>query len=109
MKEGSGYGSTARAENPYDVPYRPQASANARGDWVCDMTSDGAVDKFRTLEKGDLDHALTDNHLPDAPLFARDEVFDTCAIVSNAATLRNSNLGYFIGNYKEFTGPFGFP
>lgn len=108
MKEGGG-GSGPTA-NPYGVPYRPQASANARDDWACDMTSGGAAERFRTLEKGDLDHALTDDHLPDAPLFGPDEVFDTCAIVSNAATLRDSNLGYFIGGYgRPKPAACGFP
>jgi len=55
-----------------------------------------SVDKFRTLEKNDIDHLLT-NTIPDVPLFDDNEVFGTCAIISNAATLRNSNLGYFIG------------
>lgn len=93
MKESTNYGS-AKNENPYDVPYRPQASNNVQNDWMCDMAS--SVEKFRTLEKSDIDHLLTEK-IPEVPLFDDDEVFGTCAIISNAATLRNSNLGYFIG------------
>jgi len=96
MKEGNNYGSATKNENPYDVPYRPQASGNVKSEWVCDMAS--SVEKFRTLEKKDISHSLTD-HIPEVPLFDDDEVFGTCAIISNAATLRNSNLGYFIGEY----------
>lgn len=98
MKENSNYGS-AKNENPYDVPYRPQSTNNAKNDWMCDMASD--VEKFRTLEKDDIDHVLTDKYVPEVPLFDDDETFATCAIVSNAATLRNSNLGYFIGIMKQ--------
>lgn len=93
MKESSSYGSS-KTDNPYNVPYRPQSSSNVRNDWTCDM--DSSVEKFRTLEKEDVDHVLTRN-IPEVPLFDDDEAYDTCAIVSNAATLRNSNLGHFIG------------
>lgn len=93
MKESSNYGSD-KNENPYNVPYRPQSSDNPQNDWVCDMAS--SVEKFRTLEKKDIDNLLTKN-IPNVPLFNDNEVFGTCAIISNAATLRNSNLGYFIG------------
>lgn len=93
MKESSNYGSV-KNENPYDVPYRPQASSNVNSDWMCDMASN--VEKFRTLERNDIDHELTKN-IPEVPLFNDKENYGTCAIISNAATLRNSNLGYFIG------------
>ncbi|XP_008182168.1 beta-galactoside alpha-2,6-sialyltransferase 2 isoform X2 [Acyrthosiphon pisum] len=95
MKESSNYGSV-KNENPYNVPYRPQAPNNVKSDWTCDMAS--SVEKFRTLEKNDIDHMLTKN-IPDVPLFDDNEVFGTCAIISNAATLRNSNLGYFIDQH----------
>lgn len=55
-----------------------------------------SVENFRTLQKEDSDHLLT-KYVPEEPLFADNEVFGTCAIISNAATLRDSNLGYFIG------------
>lgn len=93
MKESSNYGSVSN-ENPYNVPYRPQASNNVKSDWTCDMASN--VEKFRTLHKHDIDHLLT-KHIPEEPLFGDNEIYGTCAIISNAATLRNSNLGYFIG------------
>lgn len=96
MKENSIYGSL-KTENPYDVPYRPQASSNANNDWMCDMAS--IVEKFRTLEQKDIDHELT-KHIPGVPLFNDNEVYSTCAIISNAATLRNSNLGHFIGERR---------
>lgn len=104
MKESSNYGSV-KNENPYNVPYRPQAPNNVKSDWTCDMAS--SVEKFRTLEKNDIDHMLTKN-IPDVPLFDDNEVFGTCAIISNAATLRNSNLGYFIGEKFNtfFIGPY---
>jgi hypothetical protein len=94
MKENSNYGS-AKDENPYNVPYRPQAPSNVKSDWVCDMAS--AVEGFRTLESADVEHRVLAQSIPDTPLFGDDEVFGTCAIISNAATLRNSNLGYLIG------------
>jgi len=87
----SSYG---KNENPYNVPYRPHASSTVKSDWICDMAS--SVEKFRTLNKNDIGNLLAD-HMPEVPLFDDDEVFGTCAIISNAATLRDSNLGYFIG------------
>lgn len=99
MKEGSNYESV-KNENPYNVPYRPQAASVVKSDWICDMASN--MEKFRTLEKTDIDHLLT-KKIPEVPLFKDDEVFSTCAIISNAATLRNSNLGYFIGDKPNQT------
>lgn len=100
MKESSNYGSVKNEnENPYNVPYRPQASNNVKSDWICDMAS--SIEKFRTLESNDIDHLLT-KHIPEVPLFGDNEVFGTCAIISNAATLRNSNLGYFIGEPLKY-------
>lgn len=93
MKEGSNYESM-KNENPYNVPYRPQAASVVKSDWICDMASN--MEKFRTLEKTDINLLLAKN-IPEVPLFKDDEMFSTCAIISNAATLRNSNLGYFIG------------
>lgn len=95
-KDSGGIYGSVRNENPYNVPYRPHASSNVKSDWTCNMAS--SVERFRTLEKDDISHPLTD-HIPDVPLFDDDEIFDTCAIISNAATLRNSNLGYFIGEH----------
>lgn len=94
MKESNNYGSDNN-KNPYNVPYRPQASGNVRNDWICDMAS--SVEKFRTLMKNDIDHDVLAKNIPQVPLFDDNEVYGTCAIISNAATLRNSNLGYFIG------------
>lgn len=93
MKESSSYGSL-KSDNPYDVPFRPQASSNVNNDWMCDMAS--IVEIFRTLKKKDINHELA-KYIPEVPLFNDKEVYGTCAIISNAATLRNSNLGHFIG------------
>ncbi|XP_050526784.1 beta-galactoside alpha-2,6-sialyltransferase 2 [Daktulosphaira vitifoliae] len=93
MKENNGY---LKGENPYNVPYKPQASKIINKNWVCDMLS--SLDTFRTLERSDLDHPLMD-YLSEVPLFDDSEIYDSCAIVSNAATLRNSNFGHFIDKH----------